>query len=515
MVITCPSCEARYRLNPDKIQGRGAKITCPKCSHVFVVFTDQEGEPTADEASARVKSSSRQAAPKITSPSESAEDRRKATQTGAFKAVGIDMGDVSASKREVRIVAPGARSSRRVSALSKPAASVPTAPDAPPPAEPSVPAEEVEVNSAKDLDFRAVGIKTWKVKVAIGLIYDFSDISTLQKYLADKKVTPDDLISHNNSDWTRIGDIEDLEQHFIKVWKDAKGAIDRGDAPKPTPKRKKSEPGAAAPATTTTGSFRVADSSRASGRASGAYGSKPPRPRKPRKGEVEEEGNNKNLLTALAAIVIIGGAAVFAFRPSDAPAPALPVADAPVEALGPSEEELQKIQENIQKKIEEQQKKLEQELADPEEDLDEEGQPVERELVPVRPEDRVALQPVSKPGAVTSPTPRPKYSPPPRPQSGAVAKAPAPTLKSSGTTEEKKASDPASMYLGAGRKKLASGDYGSAKKMFMAAIGKNPKCGACYEGLAEAEKQLGNPEGAAEAQRKANQLGNTQSLARP
>ncbi len=507
MVITCPSCAARYRLSPDKIQGRGAKITCPKCAHVFVVFTDQEAEVKAAAAPLEDKAPSRPAAPEVTPPRESAEERRKATQTGAFKAIGVDMGDVTASKREVRVVAPGGRSSRRISALSKPAASVPTRPDAAPADDPSGPAEEMEIDSARDLDFRAVGIKTWKVKVAIGLIYDFSDISTLQKYLADKKVTPDDLISHNNADWTRIGDIEDLEQHFIKVWKDAKGAIDRGDAPKPASKKKKSDPGAVAPAATTTGSFRVADSSRASGRVSGAYGSQGSQTRTRKKDAVEEESNNKKMLTVLAAIVLIGGAAAFILRPSDAPAPAPIMADAPVEALGPSEEELQKIQKNIQKKIEEQQKKLEQELADPEEEFDEEGQPVGRELVPVRPEDRV--EPTE--GATTSPTSRPKYDPPPRPKGDPVAKAP----KSSGTTEERKAADPASLYLEAGKKKLASGDYGSAKKMFMAAVGKNPQCGACYEGLAEAEKQLGNPEGAAEAQNKPNQLGNTQSLARP
>lgn len=43
MIVSCPACSARYRIDPDKIKGRGAKITCPRCSHKFVVY--KEGPP--------------------------------------------------------------------------------------------------------------------------------------------------------------------------------------------------------------------------------------------------------------------------------------------------------------------------------------------------------------------------------------------------------------------------------------------------------------------------------------
>ena len=82
-------------------------------------------------------------------------------------------------------------------------------------------------------------------------------------------------------------------------------------------------------------------------------------------------------------------------------------------------------------------------------------------------------------------------------------------------TVKEKSGDPSRMYLDAGRKKLAAGDYGSAKKMFLAAISKNGSCGECYRGLAAAEKELGNTAGADAANKKADSLGNTQSLARP
>lgn len=45
MNVSCPSCRARYRVSDDKIKGRGAKITCPKCTHRFVVYRAEDGAP--------------------------------------------------------------------------------------------------------------------------------------------------------------------------------------------------------------------------------------------------------------------------------------------------------------------------------------------------------------------------------------------------------------------------------------------------------------------------------------
>ncbi len=42
MIVQCPSCKARYKINEAKIRGRGAKITCLKCSHKFVVLRSQD-----------------------------------------------------------------------------------------------------------------------------------------------------------------------------------------------------------------------------------------------------------------------------------------------------------------------------------------------------------------------------------------------------------------------------------------------------------------------------------------
>ena len=42
--------------------------------------------------------------------------------------------------------------------------------------------------NALDLDFGSIFIKSWKVKVKFGLVYDFSDFKTLQRYMKEGKV---------------------------------------------------------------------------------------------------------------------------------------------------------------------------------------------------------------------------------------------------------------------------------------------------------------------------------------
>jgi predicted Zn finger-like uncharacterized protein len=43
MIVNCPACSASYKIDPAKITGRGAKITCPRCGHKFVVYKEQGG----------------------------------------------------------------------------------------------------------------------------------------------------------------------------------------------------------------------------------------------------------------------------------------------------------------------------------------------------------------------------------------------------------------------------------------------------------------------------------------
>ena len=177
MIVTCERCSARYKLDDNKIKGRGARITCPKCQHVFVVYNKAQGEP-----------------PPAADP---------------------DPEGPSADEP------------------SEPRSDNPLAQD------PDNPTGLVGTSRQSDqLDFRKVGISTWKVKVKIGLVYDFSDISTLRKYIQDRRVTEDDVISHDGSNWVRIGDIPDLDAYFLQVYEEledrlAGGADNEADTGEP------------------------------------------------------------------------------------------------------------------------------------------------------------------------------------------------------------------------------------------------------------------------------------------
>jgi predicted Zn finger-like uncharacterized protein len=165
MIVTCERCSARYKLDDNKIKGRGARITCPKCQHVFVVY-NKATPPQPDDAD----------------PDEPSDD--------------ID---------------------------DTPRSSNPLAQD------PDNPTGLVGTGKRSDqLDFRKVGISTWKVKVKIGLVYDFSDIGTLRKYIQDRRVTEDDVISHDGANWVRIGEIPDLDAYFVQVYEELEEQLSGG-----------------------------------------------------------------------------------------------------------------------------------------------------------------------------------------------------------------------------------------------------------------------------------------------
>ena len=143
MIVSCERCGARYKLDDSKVTERGAKITCPRCRHIFIVY-------------------------------------------------------------------PGNKAAE---------SSPPAATSAPRPAAKSPPKQKI---SAENLNFRDVGIASWKVRVKIGLIYDFGDIKTLRKYLAEGRVTSEDVISHDGKTWKPIGEIPDLDAYFVEVYEEAK-----------------------------------------------------------------------------------------------------------------------------------------------------------------------------------------------------------------------------------------------------------------------------------------------------
>ena len=515
MVITCPSCSARYRLNPDKIKGRGAKITCPKCSHVFVVFSDstQDADGSAAVAAPAAPPTSPKRAPAPARPAAvppTSQGLSPETTSGAFQAVGLNEADNSASTTgNIRVVAPGPRKTRRVRALSRD--NMPTIkqigggnedPDeeTPPPDEPTAP------RSAAELDFRSVGITTWKVKVSIGLIYDFSDISTLKKYLTDKKVTEDDLISHNAKTWTRIGDIPDLDQHFIETWTASKAA---GASGAPKKEKKAADPAATGSQAAATGSY---------GTSSGTYSSQPtartgshrttgsqpvrtPTQRRPPKrapAEADNSGRNRLLGLAAAGLLLIGGAWLFIQSQAETG----PIVNGGAGTPTPSDPEAEASQQErirlaIAQKLKQERTEIEERQKAEEEarrKAEAEEVPLEdrRDLEVVRPEH----QTVAAEGAAQRKLQRrqPRSTPTVQPTPGGTSKGE--TKQNSSLT-----------YLKHGRTKLQEGNFGSALKMLDIAISKDASCRECYEARAECKQKMGDSAGAAQDLARASKLG--------
>ena len=74
MRVTCEHCGAQYKLDQQQIVGRGVRITCPNCSHVFTVYRSalesQDIEATvggdsSDAEALDISASSIRSAPRI------------------------------------------------------------------------------------------------------------------------------------------------------------------------------------------------------------------------------------------------------------------------------------------------------------------------------------------------------------------------------------------------------------------------------------------------------------------
>lgn len=188
MIVTCESCKSRYKIDDSKISGRGARITCPRCKHQFVVFSSEKNQPAMlntpqgsewDDEPTRVGAKKEEAA------------RAAASAAASSPAPATPAPEDERSGPSYEVMSP-----RQVQKVS--------------------PAEAAA--RAPTLDFRKVGINAWKVKVKIGLIYDFSDLKTLRKYIQDGRVTPADLISFDGKSWKVIGEIPDLDVFFVDTY---------------------------------------------------------------------------------------------------------------------------------------------------------------------------------------------------------------------------------------------------------------------------------------------------------
>ena len=165
-----------------------------------------EKEPTGDESTSAKPQDNEEPKAVVSNPAEGDDDDIAAALQAAIEELG--------PPPEEETSEASAEEASEEASEEVPEATPEEAPVAPP-----IELPELDISDASALDFRKVGISAWKVKVKIGLVYDFSDIKTLRKYISDGRVTNEDVISHDGKTWTALGDIPDLDNHFIEVYR--------------------------------------------------------------------------------------------------------------------------------------------------------------------------------------------------------------------------------------------------------------------------------------------------------
>ena len=411
MVIICPRCEARYRLDDGRMKGRGARVVCPRCQHVFVVLRSQAAL-AGDEG---------EAAP-------------------LPEAVGVIS---RATPGPIRVVSPGPRKQRKEVATIE--------------VEAIDPGQDVEPEElvASELDFRAVGIRAWKVRAQIGITYDFSDLATLKRYLANGRVGPDDELSCDGAGWVRLGDIDDLDAFFVTAWRRARAVLPADPAPAASgsapaePPRQQSQP----PRPVATPS-RLTPVTERRDRVQPVIA--PRRRRAP----------DRRLLWGVAAVVLVAGwvLALNHTRPPPVEPPDEPGVDADT---GPGAG----LAEDV--------------ASDPDEAGSEDVPEATPETTP---------EPV-----VAVPNPRPGRLAPPSQRRDTPAPTPSPAFEGEAVAGE-------NWYRG-GARSMEEADFGKARDMFARAVKKAPGEPRYWEALGDAQVRLGDTEGAARSFSRAEELG--------
>lgn len=75
------------------------------------------------------------------------------------------------------------------------------------------------------------GGPAWKVRQANGNVFEFRELTTLQRWIVEQKVSRDDHISKTGRNWKRLGDIAELASFFQVVDKAKRRATDPSSLP--------------------------------------------------------------------------------------------------------------------------------------------------------------------------------------------------------------------------------------------------------------------------------------------
>ena len=270
MKVVCEHCSAEHELDQTEMTGRGVRITCPACSHVFVVYQDdvqvdvqvegqvddsvsdsgfeidfdieldENGELSMDldemlsSIVSEVDSGSENendAGPSSTETATVKQDVQNDTNEPAsenfFSELAVEPSTESSTESSTSISSVdevgadveqvgrgvikgatnlGVQADEDSGSVSDNTVDTPITPD------------QVEALDVHALNFASVGIKSWKVKKSIGLMFEYSDFKTFQKSLQDGRISSDDQLSADGKKWVSMADISDYEQYFCKTY---------------------------------------------------------------------------------------------------------------------------------------------------------------------------------------------------------------------------------------------------------------------------------------------------------
>jgi len=253
MQVACEHCSAEYEVEESEISGRGVRITCPSCSHVFVVYhtpqepsfemdieieLDDNGELSMDlDAMLNSIIDETEAGTDKAKEVEGSESKKESGEELDFEVdVEFDnvqfeniesdkaQGDVVAAQN-VPVQSELAADSGNETSVNQEGSAVDGVLEQQPDTNKThddllqkVTAEQIASMDVHSLNFASVGIKSWKVKKPIGLMFEYSDYKTFQKSLNDGRISSGDQISPDGKEWTPMSDIEDFEVFFCKTY---------------------------------------------------------------------------------------------------------------------------------------------------------------------------------------------------------------------------------------------------------------------------------------------------------
>lgn len=164
MDVRCERCRAQYVFDDEQVTPSGLTVQCTNCGHVFKV---------------KVKE--------------------------LVVTVPVKPGEGGDAPIPATAAAP-----KPPSAL--PSAGEGAAPSAPPPA--ASPAQPPPAAGIQRADEK---MKEWRVRQANGNLFTFKELTTLQKWIVEQKVSRDDEISLSGDQWKRLGNIAELASFFQVV----------------------------------------------------------------------------------------------------------------------------------------------------------------------------------------------------------------------------------------------------------------------------------------------------------